>query len=780
MSVQYSIQRYIGDGSTRTFQLNFAGGYLDQADVKVYVLANNVQTLEDPIFNGPSTIVLDSAPPAGSIITIVRETEKRFPLVDFNDGAILDEASLDKLARQAIFVAAEVADQAGIANDNVANIFGRLTALEQNGVPAGGGGGGGGQSYFAPRYPLGGKHFAGITIDQDTGNIYDADLRDVWLDQFYTSETDTDTMAFQAYAIWATTAVTDSRLRLRAGCGRGPSGRYLVDSEIVFNAVNQRIVLDFGEATVRFTTPNSRFRYASAQPGSSGAALTNFFIVRGGVHQYSSTVDGPFYWDFKYIPSRSYGTGYAENIRLQPQDANNAAHQLMSAFRCKNTWHFRAINCHVIGRIVPGTNVVPGSTFIRQEQCCIVTVIDKCEVGELDTAFVPGQCPLLWANGVLSGGGMGRGKIIRQNGAVAYLGGSGGSLNGTSYAYSFYDESGTFTNGACDVVDGAGVVTGTFTISGLTRVTQISEAMQVAGGSTFVGVNYFANAAVASNAIAKFLNWCFHDVHCAYRQGFLKLDGVADLQAGVGTLLIGMEGGRIAFDLNHGDLINIHGINATTDGRGGVFFKARNITNGQMSGNGINYYGTPWDIDNTVKSFTIADNTGFELGQTFTGLSTAKRFNATNLRGVRFKNNGLMGIGFDTDDNRRLPWNPTFTCSSGALGGAQVVFGYYTITNGVMHFALKANITRGTASGSLFVSAPTLPDVDGPTNIDADFSCHASVGFEPTVAIYSQASGLFQIFNGSPSNTTGNAFAVKDIPNNYSYFITGSVPVAYD
>ncbi len=109
---------YAGDGVTTAWDFTFASGYLDKAHVKAYVKDSDGDRTDLVITeaNFIGEYQLSIVPPVAisDVLTIYRDTPKDAPLVDFADGSNLTEAALDTLARQAIFVAAEVDDELGL------------------------------------------------------------------------------------------------------------------------------------------------------------------------------------------------------------------------------------------------------------------------------------------------------------------------------------------------------------------------------------------------------------------------------------------------------------------------------------------------------------------------------------------------------------------------------------------------------------------------------------------------------------------------------------------
>jgi hypothetical protein len=122
---KFSINKFPGNGSTVTWNLNFSGGYIRREHVKAYrQTASGVQTEVTLVWTGPNTVTVTPAVPSGSTLVVYRDTPKSEPLTNFSDGAIINEANLDLLAKQSIFVAAEMVDrfadvalEAGVASE---------------------------------------------------------------------------------------------------------------------------------------------------------------------------------------------------------------------------------------------------------------------------------------------------------------------------------------------------------------------------------------------------------------------------------------------------------------------------------------------------------------------------------------------------------------------------------------------------------------------------------------------------------------------------------------
>lgn len=111
--VRNSMQEFPGAGTNGPFEFNFAGGYIDQSHVKAYrydpVSAQTyTQTLT---FVGPNQVTTSDVIPVGQFVIVYRDTPKDQPLVDYSEGAVMDEANLDKSNQQAVFAAAEMVDR---------------------------------------------------------------------------------------------------------------------------------------------------------------------------------------------------------------------------------------------------------------------------------------------------------------------------------------------------------------------------------------------------------------------------------------------------------------------------------------------------------------------------------------------------------------------------------------------------------------------------------------------------------------------------------------------
>lgn len=126
--MNYSYTQYTGDGGTRTYAFPFS--YIDPEYIKVFV--DGVE--EAFTFLNDSAVELNATPRAGALIEIRRDTKKDVRIVDFQDGSVLTESSLDLSAQQAFDVAQESFDNAArIRQDLISKLAtsGSATALAE-------------------------------------------------------------------------------------------------------------------------------------------------------------------------------------------------------------------------------------------------------------------------------------------------------------------------------------------------------------------------------------------------------------------------------------------------------------------------------------------------------------------------------------------------------------------------------------------------------------------------------------------------------------------------
>lgn len=749
-----------------------------------------------------------TAPPAGYYIDAIRSTSQDNQRVTFQPGTITAD-DLNTSSLQFLYLTQEIDDKAeaaytlALAGSTFSTrapllpldlleaeaLAGQVPVVLSDGTwgwmtpseGGGGGGGGGGDGPTVDRYPGldGSAPFAWSGMEINANNCLVEDgFREVWLDWFYLEDADTD---MEALLLFASLQIVYGDCVLKfPRKGRGPSGRFIVDALVEFTGT-AKLIIDFGAATVRFTNAASCFRYSPGQIfTSSSVQAPSFFVVRGGVMQYSTAVSYLFHWNFKYHPSRDMGTGYAQDMRIGPQDNNNTGQTLVAPFKISNTWFWHCDRIHHKGPPRAYGAIVAGTTLVEQEGLCVVTTIgDSNEVEYVDKLIKPSHSAMVGVEGTFGGGGSyARGKALRQGANIAYF---GRNDSGYGYTYSLYEETGTLVAGLCEVLDSAGLVAGSFTITSIGRYYQASEAIYVEGNTSCIACNYAINYTSPANpdasATNKLLNVQFDNMHCAYGEGFIKLNGVAGLTVGPRAYPNAAVASKICFDIDTADNININGPSGTTNGLDGTWFKGRSITAGGMVDCTPYFYSKVWDVDNTVKDFTIAGNRPYTLGATFTSTSTANRYNGTNTRGVRFRNNGAAGVGFDTDDNRKQAWTPTVTGSAANPTTVTVTNASFNLCNGVLTLACKLVFTTvGAADGDIRISLPTLP-----SGAAFDGMVHGNLNNLPVVGAIDAGNSRIVIANSNYLGTTANGFKVSDvqIPNGSVLYLNASLPVAY-
>ncbi|BAP34930.1 tail fiber protein [Ralstonia phage RSJ5] len=122
--LKYSMNRFQCDGVANVFSINFAGvapGYLDRGHIKFYVITAADGTKTDAAvvpsgaFQSDTHIKLEATPgvpyPTGKWVVIYRDTPKSQPIVNFTDGAVINEENLDTSSEQGVYVAAEMTDR---------------------------------------------------------------------------------------------------------------------------------------------------------------------------------------------------------------------------------------------------------------------------------------------------------------------------------------------------------------------------------------------------------------------------------------------------------------------------------------------------------------------------------------------------------------------------------------------------------------------------------------------------------------------------------------------
>lgn len=112
-TVKYATLITEGDGVKTAWEFNFAGGYISPEHVKAFTedMVSGELVIRPLTLIGPNTAQITPAVADGLRLFIYRDTPKTEPLVDYSTGAILNESSLDKSNKQAVFIAAELADR---------------------------------------------------------------------------------------------------------------------------------------------------------------------------------------------------------------------------------------------------------------------------------------------------------------------------------------------------------------------------------------------------------------------------------------------------------------------------------------------------------------------------------------------------------------------------------------------------------------------------------------------------------------------------------------------
>ena len=537
-----------------------------------------------------------------------------------------------------------------------------------------------------------------------------ADPHQIWLDDLYTSSSQSDSDALAAFATaFAAGTYGDCVLNFAPGKGHGTNGRYFVDREIQFSlsATSQyRLELNFGESIIRYTQPGSKFRYTALGSNAQSVTPAPFFAMIGGVHQYASTVDCIGWWDMPYQNSRPTSTGYARDMRINA--FNGSGFTLLTVFRLKNTWLFEARRIeHVAGGSTPGT-ILPNSSMIEQQGVCVDTLVEHTTSTGADQVIRPGFATLLALNGDFSSGSYARGYSLRQasSGAFGYFGRKDSVHSG--YVYTLYDVTGTFANGQADLLDYSGNVIGSFNITGTEGYTQNSETITVVNGTAFVNCNYgiyWTNPDPNGNRL---VNVSFSDTHVAFFKAAIRLDGTANLSIGSGCNFGTVSNNVVTIDLNN---VNTFAINdntsETTASSGCTLLRLRNALNGTVSGNAFYGYATPIDTDGTVTHTLITGNDGF-LGGTIA--NSGPRYNASHPEGITFRSNGSMGADVDLDDNRRRAWSPAVTSQAGSIGSYTTSDGYFVLSNGILTASARIQVTnRGSADGAMQIALPVSP-----------------------------------------------------------------------
>lgn len=105
----YNTMQYFPGTGGDTFEINFSGGYLDRSHVKA--ISDDEGQEITITFITTSRVKLSRPISVGSKVLIFRDTPKVVPLALFADGSVLNAINLDRNAKQAVFVAAEMLDR---------------------------------------------------------------------------------------------------------------------------------------------------------------------------------------------------------------------------------------------------------------------------------------------------------------------------------------------------------------------------------------------------------------------------------------------------------------------------------------------------------------------------------------------------------------------------------------------------------------------------------------------------------------------------------------------
>lgn len=111
--VKYATLITEGDGVKTEWEINFAGGYISKDHVKAFTedKVTGQLVIRTTEFVGPNTVRIAPAVANGLRLVIYRDTPKTEPIVNYTDGSVLSETNIDKSNRQAVFIAAELADR---------------------------------------------------------------------------------------------------------------------------------------------------------------------------------------------------------------------------------------------------------------------------------------------------------------------------------------------------------------------------------------------------------------------------------------------------------------------------------------------------------------------------------------------------------------------------------------------------------------------------------------------------------------------------------------------
>ncbi len=127
--VRYAMVKYPGDGVTTDFNVNFDGGWLQDANVLAYAqndddpddIINLAVTILDEVSVTPGRVRVAPVPATGYTVVIYRRTQRGDPLVDFVNRSMITAENLNTITEQAIFSVAELEDQFNELSVNIGN-----------------------------------------------------------------------------------------------------------------------------------------------------------------------------------------------------------------------------------------------------------------------------------------------------------------------------------------------------------------------------------------------------------------------------------------------------------------------------------------------------------------------------------------------------------------------------------------------------------------------------------------------------------------------------------
>lgn len=131
---RYSLVEFPGGTPQVTFEFSFEGGYISQSHIVVSVIDADGDEVAVPFtWAGAYTITLAAPVATGSKLRIRRWTPKEEPLVNYSDGSMVSEGNLDTSNQQAIMVAAEAVDAAGLVTARMDSFQAELNSVQQPG-----------------------------------------------------------------------------------------------------------------------------------------------------------------------------------------------------------------------------------------------------------------------------------------------------------------------------------------------------------------------------------------------------------------------------------------------------------------------------------------------------------------------------------------------------------------------------------------------------------------------------------------------------------------------